>query len=85
MKDKQGIPQRPGLEGNKFSNLERRRILYIPNGYISIRMVDSSVMANNDGTEDGRYGIGQYGRCIYADVGPKGIYGADYYGAALYW
>ncbi len=85
MRDKSGRPYVKGLNQNNFHDLEGADILHIPPGYIQVAMCDPDVLAKNDGTEVGRYGAGQYGRCIYGAVGPKGIYGADYYDAALFW
>ena len=84
MKAKSTRPRVVPLSEQNFHDLEGADILHIPANYITFNMLSSNT-AKNDGTEVGRYGTGQYGRCVYGAPGPKGIYGADHYGVAIYW
>jgi hypothetical protein len=47
MKDKSGTPVGPERGGNKYSDLERRHTLYIPNSYISGRMLDAPILESS--------------------------------------
>jgi hypothetical protein len=83
MKDKTGRPERKLAQLNNYYDLEKRGI-YIPNNFITSRMVSPSVLVPENGTAVGRYGITKYGRCVYGPAGPIGIYGTDTYGNCVY-
>jgi len=83
MRDKTGRPTLKITDDSKSYDLEGRKI-FIPLYYIKSSMVDPTVTSKNDGTENGVYGGGKYGRCRYGPAGPVGIYGYDTYGNSTY-
>lgn len=83
MRDKTGRPEKPNCRNSSLYDLETLG-LFIPPNYIKSSMVETAIIARNDGTEQGRYGSGKYGRCLYGPAGPPGIYGYDTYGNSIY-
>lgn len=78
-RQKTGLPKRS--QPVRYS--PENPLLNLTDGAVRAYMIESGLLANNDGTEYGRYGRSKYGRCKYSP-GPRGIYGTAKYGSSRY-